>query len=98
MAETNLIIANPRLKHSSRIHSKRMGGETVLLDAESGNYYTLNSTASELWFYCAEPRKVEDLVQFLCSCYGITLSAAKADIQSCLEQLLEENLLELEGC
>ena len=92
----NPLNGNSCVRYSPNVHFKKIGEETVLLDIETGNYYTLNLTAGEIWSFCGEPRSVDEIARFLGSRYDLSPQMAAADAASYLKKLLAENLLELE--
>jgi hypothetical protein len=67
--------------------------ETIVLNLETGMYFTLNPVASILWDALDGNRALPDLVAFICREYEVDPSRAEKDIRSILEFFKENSLI-----
>jgi hypothetical protein len=67
---------------------------TVLLDVNSGTYFTLNQTASEIWDNIIAEKNREQIVSALCDSYDCSQEQAEKDVKDTFTFLLNEGLLE----
>lgn len=75
--------------------SETVDGERIILDMESGTYYSLDGIGDEIWRQLDEPTPVEDIYSAISEEYDIERSECRSDIISFVQQLWEANLLEL---
>jgi hypothetical protein len=68
--------------------------EVLLLDVESGCYYTLNEIGGRIWHLCDGTSTVSEIVAALCEEYDAPLEMIQADAVDLLEDLRRERLLE----
>lgn len=83
-----------KLKRSPSVAAKHIEDESVLLHLETGNYYTLNSTAQAIWSYCGEPRSFLEIIDFITSEYQISKQTADQELRLHIQELLKERILE----
>lgn len=72
---------------------QKVSGEMVILDMESGQYYTLNEVASDMLDHLQAGLKLDAVVAKICEKYEAVESEVKADLQEMLQQLLEKKLV-----
>jgi Coenzyme PQQ synthesis protein D (PqqD) len=76
--------------------STTMGGESVILNHKKGEYYTLNEVGSNIWDSLKTgPKSIEELVAAVLEEYEISPEECRKDIQSIINELLEEKLIEV---
>jgi hypothetical protein len=68
--------------------------ELLLLDVESGCYYTLNEIGNRVWELCDGALTISEIVAVLCNEYDAPPKAIEADVSELLEDLRRERLLE----
>jgi hypothetical protein len=82
---------NPDLMHET------IDGETIMINGTTGNYYSLDPIASEIWRGIELGAPVADIVVFLAERYG----AARPDVESAvlqfISQLEQEDLIAPRG-
>jgi Coenzyme PQQ synthesis protein D (PqqD) len=61
-------------------------GESVIINLETGNYYSLQGTGADIWALIAKNIPVSDIVEDLTQRY----SGVRADIKECITGLLLE--------
>lgn len=67
--------------------------ELLLLDTESGCYYTLNENGGRIWELCDGSSAVSDIVNNLCAEYDASPETIRADVLELLDELGSERLL-----
>ncbi len=60
--------------------------EVIVLDTSSGDFYSLNGTATEVWKGLESNDSVETIAAHLSAKYGIDLPAAAADVSALAEE------------
>lgn len=71
-----------------------LDGETVVLNAESGVYFSLNETAAAVWEALDEPREPGDLVRRVVQAFDVDEARAREDLGGLIASLLEAGLVE----
>ncbi|MCP4216185.1 MAG: PqqD family protein [bacterium] len=66
---------------------------TVLLNLKTGDYYTLNETASEIWNLVLEDKKKDEIISAVCDIYDISKEQAGQDVSKTFSFLESESLL-----
>lgn len=69
--------------------------EMVLLHLQSGDYYTLNSTAAQIWQDLQQEPTVATVSQRLAARYALPVAVAEQHLQQLLQELAAEQLLTL---
>lgn len=82
------------LRRRERVLAATQGDATVLMDAASGRYFTLNDVAGRIWELLATPRSMGDLVTELAAEYEVLPERLIPDVLTLTERLLELSLLE----
>ncbi|MEZ4867911.1 MAG: lasso peptide biosynthesis PqqD family chaperone [Caldilineaceae bacterium] len=72
-----------------------LDGETIVLNAESGQYYGLEGVGRHIWERIQQPVPIQELCMEIQKEYGVTLSECKADVLSFAHELLQENLIKV---
>lgn len=68
-------------------------GEAVLLDIESGEYFSLNPVGSRIWELCDGTRSAADIVSIICDEFDVAEDVATADAHEILDELEKEKLV-----
>ncbi len=79
---------------SSRILGADVGGETVLMSSEQGNYYALTATSRAIWERLETPVRVSDLCAELAATYQMPLETVEIDTLDFLGYLETQNMIE----
>jgi PqqD family protein of HPr-rel-A system len=77
--------------------SVALGGETVVLNMPSGNYYLLDEVGTRVWSLLRQPRSVAAIVAALTAEYDVDAATARADVLQFLEELAAEGLIAVTG-
>ena len=73
---------------------QEVGGETVLLDLESEQYFGLDEIGTRIWALLGEGRSSEDIVAVLLDEYDVDRARLAADVRELLGALLDAGLIE----
>jgi hypothetical protein len=74
---------------------KVLDSRGVLLNLESGTYYTLNRTGTFVWSLMDGKRDVQGLVEALTEQFQVERGAASRDVEALISDLEREGLVEL---
>lgn len=86
---------NQRVSQSKEQASCIINDETVLLDIESGSYFSLNITGNSIWSLIEEPITFADLCHKLQKEYNVSIEECRSNVSELLNELLEKRLIEL---
>lgn len=81
-------------KPNKNVVAKSMLDGQVLLDLRSGDYFSLNSTASALWTGLTAGRTVDAIAKSIAEEYDVDASEVMTDLQETLAELHRKNFLE----
>jgi len=85
------VVASPELT------SADLGGEAVLLDANTGRYFGLNAVGLRIFELAQEPRTVASIHEALLAEYDVTEDVLWRDLNGFLQTLLERDLVRIES-
>lgn len=92
----NKITEQSEVQSSPRISLADLGGEAVILDVESGQYYGLNAVGHFVLSQIETPVLVSEVLTQVAARYGIEESAAQADVLAFLDEMNEAGLILVE--
>ncbi|MFA6028554.1 MAG: PqqD family protein [Elusimicrobiota bacterium] len=72
---------------------RKVREETVLLDVETSEYFSLNPTASRVWELLTERRPAEEIARALSAEYEVPEPQALKDVQALAGSLRKNGLL-----
>lgn len=78
---------------SDRIAAKVMDGEAVIIDLESGVYYSLSDVGGRIWELLEGGCSVERIALEVQQEYGVAPDRAVADVRALFARLVEERLV-----
>ncbi len=87
----------PRLRIPDSTLFRDLDGEAMLVDVESGKYFGLNETGSEIWRLLVEGLPTEEIPSRLVESFDVTLEAATAGVEGLVRELRAHGLAEGEG-
>jgi hypothetical protein len=67
--------------------------EVIMLNIRTGEYYSLNSTASAIWNHLASPCIYEDLINTLTYQYEVDYDTCRMDIDLFLNEMIKSELI-----
>ena len=82
-----------RLVASATVLSTQMDEELVLMDVQTGNYFSLEEVSLEIWRALAEPMTVSDLCDRLIARYDAPEPRIRASVLKFLEKCKEHDLI-----
>ena len=84
------------LPNRDQIAAKVLDGEAILINLDTGVYYSLDGAGATLWQLVESGCPLEQLGAELADCYGVNQAQVEADITEVLGQMRQETLV-LEG-
>ncbi|HOW35256.1 MAG TPA: PqqD family protein [Candidatus Omnitrophota bacterium] len=78
---------------TEKIVWRTIDGEVVILDLDSGRYYSLNKTGSFAWSLLNENKTGEQIIEKIREEYGLDYKKASQDIRSLIKDLETEGLI-----
>lgn len=75
--------------------SCEVAGETVILDAASGQYFALNRVGTSIWQHLQTPHSIGSLCELLKEEYDVPAEKCEADVSALLEQLAAKGLIRM---
>ncbi|MCK6444621.1 PqqD family peptide modification chaperone [Elstera cyanobacteriorum] len=88
-----MVAKNTVIVRNDAILSAAVGGETVLMSAEQGQYYALTATSHDIWDRLKTPIRVADLCTALAEAYGVPLETVETDTLAFLEYLESQAMI-----
>lgn len=94
-----MLLAETRFIRNHEVVSRKIDGELIIVPIRSGvgdlnSLYTLNSVGSVLWDFMTEGHTIPEMVQRICDEFEVTALQAQQDIESFLDSLMEEKLIQ----
>jgi len=83
---------------SSQAVSCEIGGETVILDLASGQYFALNQIGTQIWQWLTEPCTAASICDRLLAKYDVAPAECQAQVSQLLDQLAGHGLVKMEAC
>jgi hypothetical protein len=83
----------PSLAVKESVVARSLGEEMVLLNLESGLYYSLNSLGGFVWPYIQQGTTPSAIAEAIVSEYEVAPDVAAADLEAFLGQLAEWGLI-----
>jgi len=79
---------------ASSVCSSRLEDETLILNLDSGFYYTLDAVATEMWEMLVKTRDPEQVVPVIAERYGVPTETVAGDLKELLSHLEAEGLVQ----
>ncbi|MFC1638852.1 PqqD family protein [Patescibacteria group bacterium] len=79
--------------NDAKVISEVLDGETILINLETGNYYSMNDTGSTVWKLLQVGSGVDGMKAALVAGYEVDDSAAAKDLQAFLDTLQADELI-----
>lgn len=67
-------------------------GEATVLDVATGNYFSLNAVATEVWQGLQEKQAPPEIARLLSTKYGIDEATAQADVKELIAELRDAKI------
>lgn len=75
---------------------QKVSDELVILDSISGQYYTLNETATNMLEQLKSGKTVEQTIAYMCSEYNVEEQEVHIDVSDMINNLLNKELIILD--
>lgn len=79
----------------NRILWRKVEDEVVILDIDSGYYYTLSETGVIIWEMLVDGKSPDEISSRIAEDYDVDKARAQADIKGILKNLEAENLVQV---
>lgn len=83
------------VKRSANQIACDMGGEVVILDLKSGNYYGLDTVGARVWTLIEEPTCLAEVRQVIMSEYDVDAETCDRDIVAFVNQMQAAGIVEI---
>ena len=77
----------------ARVAAKVMDGEAVIINLETGTYYSLRDAGSRIWELMEAARSLEEIAAVLAREYDVAQAQAAQDARALFQQLEQEQLV-----
>ncbi len=81
-------------KVPSHVVSEEVGGEAVLLNLQTGNYFALNRTATRMWQLIRSGLDADEVCESVSTEFGVDKGRVEGDYKGLLADLTRRGLLE----
>lgn len=85
---------NDRLSIPDAVVSRDLGGETVVLNLETGIYFDLDGVATDAWQALQRSSSLQDVYEELLGSYDVEPARLSADLIRLFEQMLGKGLIQ----
>lgn len=93
MTEFNSDQAGRVLTRDSRVASRQIRDERVLLDVSTSRYYSVNDTGSRAWELMDGQRTLEQIARQMAGEYGVEITVILSDLTPFIRDLEAEELV-----
>ena len=76
-----------------QVMSRLVGGETVILDLESGMYFGLDGVGKRIWDSLSDGNTLAETAAVIAAEYDVDESRAESDLLAFTNELLERGLI-----
>ena len=94
--EHNITVSSFVVAKGEQIYTD-LGGETVILGLDSGQYYSLNDVGSRIWDLVQAPTMVLVLRDTIVGEYDVEVDRCEQDVLEVLKDMASEGLIEVNG-
>lgn len=92
----NLSPHSSTVYQASSVHLySEIDSEAVILDLESGTYYSLNETGNQIWQWLQKPKTFSELSKLILDEYDVPPEEALRDLQNLLQEMVNTGLIEI---
>lgn len=76
--------------------STDLGGEVVILDMHSDEYFSLDGVGTRIWEMIETPTTVREILVVILRAYDVEPAIAERDLLAVLAEMAEEGLIQVE--
>ena len=73
---------------------QELDSESVILNMQSGLYYSLNEVGTYIWAMLVEERTLEEIITNIVTGFEVTVDQAERDLFKLIQELLASGLVE----
>ncbi len=84
-----------RPMHADQVIARKASGTVILLNLDSGHYYSLDEVGSRVWELCDGARTVPEIVSRICQEYDAATDRVEQDVSELLAELAKEKLVHI---
>ena len=82
------------LRTNQDVACRELGGRLVLVNLQTGFYYTLNETATFVFQRLQDGKEPPVIVHEMAERYSVDVEAARGDLAECIDTLVAEKLID----
>jgi len=90
-----MIDASTRINVGDNALIQKVSDEMVILDSQSGQYYTLNDMATEMLEQLRQNKTVNEVVMSICNEYEVEYDEVHTDLNDMINILVQKELISL---
>lgn len=79
--------------NSTNVAAKVIDGEAILINLDTGAYYSMDNVGSRIWSLIESQRSVDDIVGSVAAEYEVSRETVHADVQRVIAELIAEDLI-----
>lgn len=84
-----------RLKpKSDQVAAKVMDGEAVIIDLNTGVYYSMDEAGGLIWTLIEAAQSMGDIVNAVTAAYDVAPAQARSDLEQLVGKMMDENLVQ----
>ena len=77
----------------ANVAARRVGEETVILDLESGNYFSLDDIGTRIWELLSQGSSLAEVCTAVLEEYEVDRAQLEQDITALTQELLDQGLI-----
>jgi hypothetical protein len=97
MSANTLFTESVKIVATQEQVSSELADEVVILNLTSGKYYGLNTVGASIWNLIQQPKTIAEIRMALLEEYDVTPEECERDLQSLLQELAENKLIEIKS-
>jgi hypothetical protein len=76
--------------------STDLGGEVVILDMQSEEYFSFDGVGARIWEMIETPTTVREILAAILQAYDVEPARAESDLLAVLDEMAQEGLIEVQ--
>ena len=82
-----------KYSRNGKVLSGRLHDELVMMDLDSGKYYSLNAVATRIWDLLEKPLDLDSLCGILAGEYEVDAANCHSEVEECLKEMVRLELV-----
>lgn len=79
--------------NESRVISETLEGETIIINLDTGNYYSINTTGAIIWNQIQSNNGTQNILEYFLNHYDVNTDVITKSITEIISSLLKDNLI-----